>query len=1150
MRRIIRNIINIISLITVFVFVSCSNGISKLDDNYDSAVVEKQNGNTTVKMFVPDYYALAEQNASRVIAPQTKKVRLSYQVNEIWVGINTINLSEATKTPLENAPNDFPGSVYSCVFTGVPVGTYEQGNLLIELLDENNNVITSGTSTTNVEIVRGNSDSTVFYTLPCMTGEKVGFLSAGEMKFSVETLYSDIQYKVSMKTSGDYPDIALFSNDGKLINYFAIDDADDKIQFEVPITGQYYIGVWADDGNKIGRYEYSFGKMEFYTKDLYKGIHYDIDISSNGAYPDVVLYKEGKLVRYYTINGEQDSHITLTPEESGQYTFVIYGNEKDDYSFEIDDVKIIYVNLLENIDYSVIVNSSNEYPKLALLNYSEYGAFGQLLECEIIEYWDIQNELDCKKNVSVNKKGKYAFALIGKNPDSYNLQFDFTSGTELKGVLTGDSLHLRKENSPYIVTGNLLVDESSELNIDPGVIIQFTGAYYLKINGSVSAIGTASAPIIMVPSGDNFGTWNGISINGGNNISVCDNYEYSAGNILSNCIIIGASSPLSMNGAVYVESCTFSDCYGNISGGTNSILIHNTINCDVRCASGTVIDNVIHGSVGSDEWYNVYTSYINNDIYGTVTAGWNSKFKNNTIKNGSLYFYNFEGLFVANTIYDCPINYYELRTSAKIVSNNFLEYEGIVFDSSQTSYSTNLAFDFTGNYWGEAQTVELNEKGEKANISFINDYYDNFEWMKVNYSNWATEPIEGVGYLGDGFIAFDYTINGYNYDNGGYYPESISPELTISVLPQYHANEIASIRIAQSITELKEKDWLAYNANQNFTVDKNSLTGGIATIYVQLKDSEGNISSSLMHEVPFDNPVVNLSIEDGAIYTSATSSITLEYGATDEGNIQQYELMLDDEVISSYEESYGWGKNYSSSCTLGLAYMPAGEHVIKATFWDSARNSTTKTVTFTIKRTVNAESFETSFDSESGQLLKDSNTLYLWHFNGDGSEVSGNENLSISGFTAGIDGINGCASYVYTSDLITIPLDEAFTIECWRKENSFSLYKSSVFNFYLNYVYSYYKSASGSVNNNYLDWKNVSDTNWHYYSYVYNGKYMAVYRDGVLLNYIDGLNQTMNTNDNKLYLYAQYIDELRISKIARSPDEIAAYYNAAKDKIQ
>ena len=61
---------------------------------------------------------------------------------------------------------------------------------------------------------------------------------------------------------------------------------------------------------------------------------------------------------------------------------------------------------------------------------------------------------------------------------------------------------------------------------------------------------------------------------------------------------------------------------------------------------------------------------------------------------------------------------------------------------------------------------------------------------------------------------------------------------------------------------------------------------------------------------------------------------------------------------------------------------------------------------------------------------------------------------------------------------------------------------------------------------------------------------MAIYRDGILIRYADGFNHTLNSNDNKLHINAYNIDELRISKIARSPDEIAAYYNAAKDKIQ
>ena len=40
---------------------------------------------------------------------------------------------------------------------------------------------------------------------------------------------------------------------------------------------------------------------------------------------------------------------------------------------------------------------------------------------------------------------------------------------------------------------------------------------------------------------------------------------------------------------------------------------------------------------------------------------------------------------------------------------------------------------------------------------FIYDLYDNIALAKVNYSNWATEPIVGAGYQGDNF---DYSSLG------------------------------------------------------------------------------------------------------------------------------------------------------------------------------------------------------------------------------------------------------------------------------------------------------------------------------------------------------------------------------------------------------
>jgi hypothetical protein len=40
---------------------------------------------------------------------------------------------------------------------------------------------------------------------------------------------------------------------------------------------------------------------------------------------------------------------------------------------------------------------------------------------------------------------------------------------------------------------------------------------------------------------------------------------------------------------------------------------------------------------------------------------------------------------------------------------------------SNNSYASQKFCNFTGNYWGEDQTLELNQKGDDANISFFID---------------------------------------------------------------------------------------------------------------------------------------------------------------------------------------------------------------------------------------------------------------------------------------------------------------------------------------------------------------------------------------------------------------------------------------------
>ena len=85
---------------------------------------------------------------------------------------------------------------------------------------------------------------------------------------------------------------------------------------------------------------------------------------------------------------------------------------------------------------------------------------------------------------------------------------DITSQTEIAaGNVNGI---WRKEESPYIVNGNILVARDDKLIIEPGVKINFAGHYKLVVNGILEANGTNQDSIYFTPEDTTTG-WHGIS---------------------------------------------------------------------------------------------------------------------------------------------------------------------------------------------------------------------------------------------------------------------------------------------------------------------------------------------------------------------------------------------------------------------------------------------------------------------------------------------------------------------------------------------------------------------------------------------------------------------------------------------------------------
>lgn len=1085
----IKNIISAV-LAVFFIFagtVSCSNlDVSENEAKSEETVAPSteqtyETGTASIKMFVPDYYAMAKiAKSSRAVAPQTYSVRLSAynSISGNWNNLETVLLSDCEKTEATDVPEGFSGSVYKIVFTKVYAKSYEKDSLKVTLLDSNGGEIASGTNATAVTVKSGSeSADTTFYTVPLSYSDGETSLSSGQMKFKRFVLAANTKYTLHVDVSGSvYPDVAVFDENGVFKNYYSVSDADSsRIVFaEEKERTVKYIGVWADEG-----------AVTKYTLGMYTDLaDFDFKDSSIGFWAG------------------ESYQINLAPVPSDAYLGTpVYTSSNDAITVSEDGV----ITADEEAEGTVTVTCG-----------------------------DVSHE------IAVNV---------------------YESATELTGVLSGDLLHWTKEASPYKVTGNVLVEENTELTVDAGVKVYFAGNFYIKMNGTVAANGTKDEPIVFTKAASYSGTWGGITVGGGD-VSVVNTYTYSSGNIFKNCeFSYAGSEPLTLNAGTFVDSCKFTD---------NSSYVYVT-------STSYLMNSYFEQGIHVQGWGN-YSLIVNNKIKKVLQiryADADAKILNNTITDADVYFYTVGGFEMsANDFVSSTFGFYMWDNSSwSVTGNNFdcsALSSSVILDFSGNSYSDCKSVDFTGNYWGESETAELisaQESGEK-NLSFINDYYDDFEKTKVDYSGWVSSKLEGTGYLGDGFIAFVYTINGYDFESDENYPETTDTTLAIAVTPKYHVNDISYIRVAQGYENLSSADWQTYSDSISFTADKENLVSGFAPIYVQLKDSEGNVSSAVCHKVPFDSPVIVTSLTDGNSYTSATTSITYSFGATDGGSISSYYVMLDGVKIRSGDANWGPSWTFFSAGKLGLVYMAARSHLIILSVTDSAGNTTTADYTFTITRADSDKSglSGTSWDAATGQPLKDDRTVYLWHLDTDGSEATDTTaTISCTSTDGGLNGAASCVSTIDSSDSISLDLSEsnAFTVEYWSKYyltiEEDGVFRTGVDNYdsannrIRPYMKWYYTTSSGSVTSADLSSSYIDASKWHYWAYVFNGSYAAIYCDGVLLTYTDELSVTLNSNDNNLYIYGNSsgsYDEIRISSAARSGDEIAAYYNAAKDLVQ
>lgn len=268
-----RKIFTVLSILTILCFAGCTavtDFDSKIMNQEVKPVETLKNGNVSVKMFIPDYYTLTE---SRAIAPQTKYARLKYKSyifdddSEAEI-LETKEIKEEDLMAVAEGAGDIglPGYIWTARFT-MGCGTYNSECLIIELLDGDKNVITSGVNAGDVEITENGYSSCAFFTVPKEISSNSGNLALNEMKFFSDKVFKANDVVTVMKAELGGAEVIRFNADGTFGGVMTNDFVSgNEITITSETAGSYY-GVWAKNA-AVDNYEVAVCTYEITPKGV------------------------------------------------------------------------------------------------------------------------------------------------------------------------------------------------------------------------------------------------------------------------------------------------------------------------------------------------------------------------------------------------------------------------------------------------------------------------------------------------------------------------------------------------------------------------------------------------------------------------------------------------------------------------------------------------------------------------------------------------------------------------------------------------------------------------------------------------------------------------------------------------------------------
>ncbi|OHB38481.1 MAG: hypothetical protein A2Y09_04135 [Planctomycetes bacterium GWA2_39_15] len=514
-----------------------------------------------------------------------------------------------------------------------------------------------------------------------------------------------------------------------------------------------------------------------------------------------------------------------------------------------------------------------------------------------------------------------------------------SADTNVSGYISADTTWT-SANSPYVVTGNIVVKSGITLTIEPGITVKTDSGKSIQVDGTLITKGTSASKITFTKNSSS--NWGYILFSDSSTDAAYDtDGNYTSGSILEYCVVeYAGGASVSDNGAVRINGahplinyCTIKNNAASgiyvwsLSEGTGTLKItNNTISNNSASNGGgiyssastsnssstvTISGNTISNNTASSEGGGIY-SYSSSGYSSTVAISGNTISNNTASSNGGGIYSSCSGAYYAavtisgNTIrnntassngggiysYSYSEPAYYITISGNTISNNTASSSGggIYTDGGNVTVSKN---GLTVNSAKNASAVYYSKSD---NEDFTDFTYNTIMGNKATYSS-NTYTV---------YINSNYT---FNYSN--IFSNTSTYEL-------WNGNSYGSSNL-----DAKNNWW--------GTTDDSTIQG---KIYDWIDDT----TKGLVDYSPFETTLRTdcpISPPTGLTATAGSGQITLSWSANSESDTAGYKVYWDTDSSHSYTNAADAG-NVTSYTITNLA---DGKYYVTVTAYDTTYSS-------------------------------------------------------------------------------------------------------------------------------------------------------------------------------------------------------------------